>query len=97
LQSFSPQLGSDVLKFQAVESFFLTLEDACLIGGKIYTLEEISNMELQILKTLKWRLHLPTASEISHHLLSIFEISSEIDIELLLKDTENYIEFCLLG
>jgi hypothetical protein len=68
-----------------------------LIGGGIYTLEEIANMELEILRVVRWNLHLPTPSEITSNLLMIFDISNEINSDMLLKNIDSYIEFCILG
>ena len=79
------------------ESFYITLEDICLIGGSIYTPKEIAGMELEILKTLKWRLTYPTPAEISGGLLAIFDLPSQIDSDALQKEIDNYVEFCLLG
>ena len=78
------------------ESFLITLEDVCYIIDDIYSPQEVSAMEIEILKVLKWNLNHPTPGEIARKLLLAQELPKDPEFELFLQQLDYFIEFCIL-
>lgn len=75
----------------------LTLQDACTVGDDLYSPEEVADMEISIVKQLQWKVHYPTAGEIARRLLLSFKLPEKVDLDMLFKQVDNFIEFCLVG
>jgi len=88
--------GAFFLAVKLEESFLMTTEDACYIGDDIYSQQELTAMEIDILKALKWKFNYPTAGEISRKLLLALKYPQELDFEILSKQIDDFIEFCIM-
>jgi hypothetical protein len=77
------------------ESFIYTLTHACEHCANAYTREEVSAMEMLILKTLKWKLQYPTPGEIARRLVHI--VNGELDLNLakIFKKIDNFIDLSI--
>ena len=54
-------------------------------------------MEILILQKLKWKSIYPTPGDIAHRLIIFTNICEKYDLEILCKQIDNYIDFCLYG
>jgi len=86
-----------VIRRYACSLFSSASRDACYIGDDIYSQQELTAMEIDILKALKWKFNYPTAGEISRKLLLALKYPQELDFEILSKQIDDFIEFCIMG
>lgn len=78
------------------ENFMFELADACAQCENAYTKEEVSNMEMLILKTLKWKINYPCPGEIARTLFSLSDALPIEELPMLFKKLDQIIDaFCL--
>jgi len=86
-----------LISIKSEESFCYQLVDACNHCQNAYTTEEVANMEMVILKTLKWKINYPTPGEIARNLLKLSEIANEEKLPLLYNRIDSVIELFAIG
>lgn len=82
---------------QSEESFIYTLTHACEHCANAYTKEEVSAMEMLILKTLKWKLQYPTPGEIARRLVQLTNSMLGVNLAKFFKKTDNFVDLAISG
>jgi len=77
------------------ESFIYTLTHACEHCANAYTREEVSAMEMLILKTLKWKLQYPTPGEIARRLVHVVNAELDLNLAKIFKKIDNFIDLSI--
>lgn len=77
------------------ESFIYKISHACEHCANAYTNEEVSAMEMLVLKTLRWKLQYPTAGEISRRLVQLANPVLGVNLANFFKKTDNFIDLVI--
>jgi len=77
------------------ESFIYTLTHACEHCANAYTKEEVSTMEMLILKTLKWKLQYPVPGEIARRLVQLTNSELNVNLFKLYKKLDNFVDLAI--
>jgi len=80
---------------KAEESFIYNLTHACDHCANAYTREEVSAMEMLILKTLKWKLQFPTPGEIARRLVQLANQALGVNLPKFFKKIDNFIDLII--
>jgi len=77
------------------ESFIYTLTHACDHCANAYSRDEVSAMEMLILKGLKWKLQFPTPGEISRRLVQLANQTLNVNLAKFFKKIDNFIDLAI--
>jgi hypothetical protein len=83
------------ISIKSEESFIYTLKNACDHCANSYTSAHVSEMEMLILKTLKWKLQYPTPGEIARRLVQLANSALQVDMSRFFKKTDNFIDLAI--
>jgi hypothetical protein len=86
-----------LITVKAEENFMFDLADACKHCENAYTKDEVLNMEMVILKALKWKINYPTPGEIARYLLKLSDAVLDQELPLLYKKIDEVIDNVCLG
>lgn len=88
-------ITSIFITVKSEESFIYTLSHACEHCASTYTKEEISAMEMLILKTLKWKLQYPAAGEIARRLVQLLNEFLGLNLSKFFKKIDNFVDLAV--
>ncbi len=86
-----------LISIKSEESFCYQVTDACKHCENVYTKEEVLNMEMIVLKALKWRITYATPGEIARNLFKMSNLTSEENFPLIFKRIDCIVDYLALG